>query len=156
LPSIGSGPAGITIARKLSAAGIPVVIFEAGGADFTEESQAFYSGKTVGDYYFDLDITRLRYFGGSSNHWAGLVPGDGRHRLPAKILGAGQRLADPPHRHRSLSGRGPLYSRPEAVRAGPARLRRHSMGGTRQEPGGAFRPNGSAAKSRQANISRSC
>ncbi|MGE3363793.1 MAG: FAD-dependent oxidoreductase [Rhizobiaceae bacterium] len=68
---IGSGPAGISIARKLAAAGVPVVIFEAGGADFTEDSQAFYAGKTVGDYYFDLDITRLRYFGGSSNHWAG-------------------------------------------------------------------------------------
>lgn len=68
---IGSGPAGITIARKLAAAGIHSVIFEAGASDFTEESQAFYRGKTVGDYYFDLDITRLRYFGGSSNHWAG-------------------------------------------------------------------------------------
>ncbi len=68
---VGSGPAGITIARKLAAAGIPVVIFEAGGTDFTEDSQAFYAGKTVGDTYFDLDITRLRYFGGSSNHWAG-------------------------------------------------------------------------------------
>jgi len=68
---IGSGPAGITIARKLAAAGIPVVIFEGGDSDFTEDSQAVYSGKTVGDYYFDLDITRLRYFGGSSNHWAG-------------------------------------------------------------------------------------
>jgi choline dehydrogenase-like flavoprotein len=68
---IGSGPAGITVARKLAAAGIPVVIFEAGGSDFTEESQSFYAGKTIGDPYFDLDITRLRYFGGSSNHWAG-------------------------------------------------------------------------------------
>lgn len=68
---IGSGPAGITIARKLAAAGIPVVIFEGGASDYTDDSQAIYKGKTVGDYYFDLDITRLRYFGGSSNHWAG-------------------------------------------------------------------------------------
>ena len=68
---IGSGPAGVTIARKLAGAGIPVAIFEAGKADFTEESQDFYKGKTVGDYYFDLDVTRLRYFGGCSNHWAG-------------------------------------------------------------------------------------
>ncbi|MFI0844632.1 GMC oxidoreductase [Mesorhizobium sp. IMUNJ 23232] len=68
---IGSGPSGITIARKLAAAGIPVAIFEAGQSDVTEESQDVYKGKTVGDYYFDLDVTRLRYFGGCSNHWAG-------------------------------------------------------------------------------------
>lgn len=68
---IGSGPAGITIARKLAAANIPVAMFEAGTNDYTEESQDFYKGATVGDPYFDLDVTRLRYFGGCSNHWAG-------------------------------------------------------------------------------------
>ena len=68
---IGSGPAGITIARKLGSAGIPVVVLEAGGGDWSEESQDFYRGKTIGDPYFDLDITRLRYLGGCSNHWAG-------------------------------------------------------------------------------------
>ncbi|TJW77833.1 MAG: GMC family oxidoreductase, partial [Mesorhizobium sp.] len=68
---LGSGPAGTTIARKLGAAGIPVVILEAGSREFSDESQDFYRGTTVGDYYFDLDITRLRFMGGSSNHWAG-------------------------------------------------------------------------------------
>jgi len=68
---VGSGPAGITIARKLARAGIPVAIFEAGSADYTDESQDFYKGTTVGDPYFDLDVTRLRYLGGCSNHWAG-------------------------------------------------------------------------------------
>lgn len=68
---IGGGVAGITIARKLDARGIPCVLFEAGGEDITEESQDFYKGRTVGDQYFDLDVTRLRYLGGSSNHWAG-------------------------------------------------------------------------------------
>ncbi|KQZ82975.1 dehydrogenase [Mesorhizobium sp. Root157] len=68
---IGSGPAGITIARKLAAAGITVAILEAGGREYSDESQDFYRGRTVGDPYFDLDITRLRYMGGSSNHWAG-------------------------------------------------------------------------------------
>lgn len=29
----------------------------------------YYS--VIGDPYFALDATRLRYFGGSSNHWAG-------------------------------------------------------------------------------------
>src|SRR5262249_43040274 len=68
---IGSGPAGITIARKLAQAKIPSVIIEAGDADYTDESQDFYRGKVVGDSYFDLDVCRLRFLGGSSNHWAG-------------------------------------------------------------------------------------
>lgn len=68
---LGSGPAGTTIARKLGAAGIPVAIFEAGGRDYSDDSQDFYKGITVGDPYFDLDATRLRYLGGCSNHWAG-------------------------------------------------------------------------------------
>jgi choline dehydrogenase-like flavoprotein len=68
---IGGGVAGIVIARKLSAKGIPCVLFEAGGEEATEESQDFYKGATIGDQYFDLDVSRLRFLGGSSNHWAG-------------------------------------------------------------------------------------
>src|SRR5262249_12491877 len=68
---VGAGPAGITVAHKLAQAKIPSVIFEAGGADYSEESQDFYKGKVVGDPYFDLDVARLRFLGGSSNHWAG-------------------------------------------------------------------------------------
>jgi choline dehydrogenase-like flavoprotein len=68
---VGGGVAGITIARKLGARGIPCVLFEAGGEEVTEESQDFYKGATIGDQYFDLDATRLRFLGGSSNHWAG-------------------------------------------------------------------------------------
>ena len=68
---IGSGPAGVTIARTLAKMGVPVALFEAGGEDITAESQEIYEGETIGDPYFTLDTTRLRYFGGSSNHWAG-------------------------------------------------------------------------------------
>jgi choline dehydrogenase-like flavoprotein len=68
---IGSGPAGITVARKLAASRIPVVVFEAGSDDYTDTSQDFYRGTTVGDTYFDLDVARLRFLGGTSNHWAG-------------------------------------------------------------------------------------
>lgn len=68
---IGSGPAGVSIARVLSRAAIPCVIFEAGGEEVTAESQEFYRGSVEGDPYFDLDVTRIRLFGGCSNHWAG-------------------------------------------------------------------------------------
>lgn len=67
----GSGPAGISIARVLSRAGIKVAVLEAGTEEVTEDSQDFYKGKVVGDYYFDLDVTRIRLLGGCSNHWAG-------------------------------------------------------------------------------------
>jgi choline dehydrogenase-like flavoprotein len=68
---IGAGPAGITIAHKLARAGIPSVVFEAGSSDYTEESQDFYKGEVIGDPYFELDESRLRFLGGTSNHWAG-------------------------------------------------------------------------------------
>lgn len=68
---VGAGPAGITVAHKLAQAKVPSVVFEAGGAEYTDESQDFYKGKVVGDPYFDLEVSRLRFLGGSSNHWAG-------------------------------------------------------------------------------------
>jgi choline dehydrogenase-like flavoprotein len=68
---IGAGPAGITLARRLGAAGRAVALMEAGGLEFSEESQDVYRGSNIGQEYFDLDVARLRYFGGTSNHWGG-------------------------------------------------------------------------------------
>lgn len=68
---IGAGPAGITLARRLAAAGASVALMEAGGLEITSESQDAYLGTSVGQEYFELDVTRLRYFGGTSNHWGG-------------------------------------------------------------------------------------
>ena len=68
---IGAGAAGITLALKLSAEGKKVALIEAGGLDWSDESQQIYDAKTVGDPYFELDVARLRYFGGTTNHWSG-------------------------------------------------------------------------------------
>lgn len=68
---VGGGAAGITIARKLASYGKMVVLCEAGGQYFSSESQSDYEGRVEGDKYFDLDVCRLRYFGGSTNHWGG-------------------------------------------------------------------------------------
>ena len=68
---VGSGPAGMTVARRLAAKGATVALMEGGGLEIDRDSQDLYVGENVGLDYFPLDITRLRYFGGSSNHWGG-------------------------------------------------------------------------------------
>lgn len=68
---VGSGPAGVSLARRLAAAGVSVGLFEAGGLELKPESQDLYKGATAGQPYYPLDATRLRFFGGSSNHWGG-------------------------------------------------------------------------------------
>ena len=71
---IGSGPAGMTVAHKLAAAGRKVFLFEGGGEEISEESQDIYKGTAIPEgRYRPLDISRLRYLGGSSNHWGGCV-----------------------------------------------------------------------------------
>ncbi len=67
----GAGPAGITLALTLAEKGLTVALLEGGDLDYTDESQTIYQGANIGLDYFDLDITRMRYFGGSSNHWGG-------------------------------------------------------------------------------------
>ena len=69
---IGSGPAGITIAKKLESNGKFVALIEGGGLEETDESRKIYKGKVIGDKYFDLRDCRLRYLGGTSNHWSGM------------------------------------------------------------------------------------
>jgi choline dehydrogenase-like flavoprotein len=68
---IGSGPAGMTTARALAQAGFSVALMEGGDLDLTEDSQDLYEGEVEGLDNFDLDVSRLRFLGGSSNHWNG-------------------------------------------------------------------------------------
>lgn len=68
---VGAGAAGITIANKLGKNGLKIALCEAGSEEYTEESQDNYKGEITGDHYFDLDIARLRYLGGTTNHWNG-------------------------------------------------------------------------------------
>ncbi len=79
----GAGPAGITLALALAAKGRRVALMEAGGVDVTTESQDLYQGRSVGLPYYPLDACRLRYLGGSSNHWGGFTrPLDARDFEP--------------------------------------------------------------------------
>jgi hypothetical protein len=68
---IGAGAAGISIFQKLTNKKINCVICEGGNLEFEEKSQEIYNGKIIGDDYLSLEVSRLRYLGGSTNHWAG-------------------------------------------------------------------------------------
>ncbi|MDB4076239.1 GMC family oxidoreductase [Porticoccaceae bacterium] len=67
---VGTGPAGITLSRKLAKSGQSVVLLEAGGLEYSEASQEFYECESIGHNAWPK-FTRLRYFGGTSNHWSG-------------------------------------------------------------------------------------
>ncbi|HUB96422.1 MAG TPA: GMC family oxidoreductase [Stellaceae bacterium] len=68
---VGAGAAGITIARELIGAGFRVALIESGGLDFDSNTQALYAGSDIGRPFLDLTVCRLRYFGGTTNHWGG-------------------------------------------------------------------------------------
>jgi choline dehydrogenase-like flavoprotein len=69
---VGAGAAGITIAKEFADTKFDVTLLESGG--FTREPavQSLYEGTNTGLPYFPLQQARLRYFGGTTNHWSGL------------------------------------------------------------------------------------
>ncbi len=66
---VGAGAAGITLARALGHSGRGVCLVESGSLDPEPETQALHKGKIVGLPILALDESRLRYFGGTTNHW---------------------------------------------------------------------------------------
>jgi choline dehydrogenase-like flavoprotein len=68
---VGGGAAGITLALELSGQSFRVALIESGGLDFDPETDALLEAINVGRSYPHLQASRLRYFGGSTNHWGG-------------------------------------------------------------------------------------
>jgi choline dehydrogenase-like flavoprotein len=77
---VGAGAAGITLAMQLTGSNRQVLLLESGGFEFEEKVQSLYQGSNTGREYYAPDVARLRFFGGTTNHWAGwcapLEPGD--------------------------------------------------------------------------------
>ncbi len=68
---VGAGAAGITLARELDGSGFGCALLESGGAEFDKRTQELYAGDNIGRPFLDLTTCRLRYFGGTTNHWSG-------------------------------------------------------------------------------------
>jgi|TARA_R110002020_G_scaffold47754_17_gene136263 choline dehydrogenase-like flavoprotein len=68
---VGAGAAGLTLARSLAETTDGIMLIESGGHDMDGETQLLYSGQQLGLDYHDLLACRLRYFGGTTNHWGG-------------------------------------------------------------------------------------
>ncbi len=69
---IGAGAAGIAIAREFAKSSSKVLLLESGGFELDGQIQSLYEGETTGQpYEHRLAAARLRYFGGSTNHFGG-------------------------------------------------------------------------------------
>ena len=68
---VGAGAAGITLARELIPSGLRVVVLESGGFEPDADTQDLYDGVVTGLQTNTLNTCRFRYFGGSTNRWAG-------------------------------------------------------------------------------------
>ncbi|KAF0192507.1 MAG: GMC oxidoreductase [Gammaproteobacteria bacterium] len=69
---IGAGAAGMTLARAFIGSGVRVCLLESGGFEHEEATQALYDGEDTGyRQLYDVGKSRLRFFGGTTNHWVG-------------------------------------------------------------------------------------
>ena len=70
---IGAGAAGITAARRLLDLGHQVILLESGGTDYEAATSDLNSGRSIGQTYYKLEHSRLRFFGGTAAIWGGRV-----------------------------------------------------------------------------------
>lgn len=68
---IGSGIAGLTLARTLLARGARVCLLESGGLDHEDPVHRLGDGENIGYPYYELQESRLRLLGGTTAIWGG-------------------------------------------------------------------------------------
>jgi len=87
---VGAGAAGISLGRALAEKHHDLIILESGGLTLDAPTQDLYRGEIAGADY-PLQASRLRYFGGTTNHWTGwcrrLDPIDFRPKPWASVEG---------------------------------------------------------------------
>jgi choline dehydrogenase-like flavoprotein len=68
---IGGGAAGIAMAAELLGSSRRVILLESGGLSLDGDTQSLYNGQNIGFPYYPPVTVRLRFLGGTTNHWAG-------------------------------------------------------------------------------------
>ena len=66
---LGGGVAGLVLAKELIATGKQVILLESGAEYYEQTTQELYTAKTDFPYLPNPQYSRLRFLGGSSNHW---------------------------------------------------------------------------------------
>jgi choline dehydrogenase-like flavoprotein len=69
---VGSGPAGITLAREISRSGLTVCLLESGGYKLVAEIEDLNAGVVDSAHGYDEEVLRqgrCRQFGGTANLW---------------------------------------------------------------------------------------
>ena len=117
---IGAGAAGITLARAFAGRNEKVLLLESGGFNYVRATQDLYDTTSVG-LPNSVATSRLRFFGGTTNHWSGqsrpLEPIDfePREGIPHSgwpiAYSDYERFLDAAH---LISGLGPVEYAPEA------------------------------------------
>ncbi len=69
----GAGAAGISLALEMASTGISILLVESGDFDFEQETQSLAEAENASFIDFPIETTRLRYFGGTTNHWSGFT-----------------------------------------------------------------------------------
>lgn len=67
---VGAGAAGIAMGREFAKTSLRVCILESGGLNYEQETQDLYQGVDE-NLPVQPGISRLRFFGGTTNHWEG-------------------------------------------------------------------------------------
>jgi choline dehydrogenase-like flavoprotein len=68
---IGAGAAGISLAKEWGGRNEKIILLEGGGFSIDAAVQNLNHGENIGQNYFTLQSARLRFFGGTTGHWAG-------------------------------------------------------------------------------------
>lgn len=68
---VGAGAAGISMAMEWIGRKEKVILLEGGGFSVDSEIQSLNDGKNLGQNYYPLRSSRLRFFGGTTGHWGG-------------------------------------------------------------------------------------
>lgn len=68
---IGAGAAGISMALEFEQLGIKTTLLEGGGLTYPKPGSHDLYEAHLGEKFYPLQASRLRYLGGSTNHWGG-------------------------------------------------------------------------------------